>query len=570
MDTQLLNALHPFSFVTDSVGNIKVLGRSLIKIYPDIRQKQSLAEAFKIAQPLPSDPNSPHSLQGELLVLVHPTNSSLRLRGPVVKLQTSPPSYLFSVTPAVSAIEQIQQMNVELRDFPIGDPIFDFLVHLQTQKKAREAAESARQRLEWENQISNLLHKLTLRTQYETDPRQVYRSVLSQICQTLELDIGHAIIPTLEDPSIFESSKIWSFSPNPKLRAFQTQSESIRFSHGQGMIGAVLERRSAVLTMDVKEGEFLTRCSPLSDKEHVLGVAVPVICNNDLRAVMEFYGSRKFPDPNSLRRFFDLLGVHVSNIMMRLESLNREKEHLASLVNASKMATLGEITAGVAHEINNPLHTLSLSAQVVKKMSSRGLLTEAALSKQLAIIESSVERMARIVEELTAFSRDSARDPMTPTSLSDIVSETLDLCHARFANDDIKVYLAPLPPYWTVECRSSQISQVLLNLLNNAHDAILELKEKWIRVECADIGTAHTIRVTDSGGGIPPEVATKIMAPFFTTKPTGRGTGLGLSISSNILTDHGGWLIVDQEASNTSFVITIPKKQEGQLLQQAV
>jgi C4-dicarboxylate-specific signal transduction histidine kinase len=159
---------------------------------------------------------------------------------------------------------------------------------------------------------------------------------------------------------------------------------------------------------------------------------------------------------------------------------------------------------------------------------------------------------------------------MTPTSLSDIVSETLDLCHARFANDDIKVYLAPLPPYWTVECRSSQISQVLLNLLNNAHDAILELKEKWIRVECADIGTAHTIRVTDSGTGIPPEVATKIMAPFFTTKPTGRGTGLGLSISSNILTDHGGWLIVDQEASNTSFVITIPKKQEGQLLQQAV
>jgi signal transduction histidine kinase len=145
------------------------------------------------------------------------------------------------------------------------------------------------------------------------------------------------------------------------------------------MIGAVLERRSAVLTMDVKEGEFLTRCSPLSDKEHVLGVAVPVICNNDLRAVMEFYGSRKFPDPNSLRRFFDLLGVHVSNIMMRLESLNREKEHLASLVNASKMATLGEITAGVAHEINNPLHTLSLSAQVVKKMSSRGLLTEGAL-----------------------------------------------------------------------------------------------------------------------------------------------------------------------------------------------
>ena len=133
MDTQLLNALHPFSFVTNSVGNLKLLGRSLVKLYPDIRQKPSLAEAFNITQPLASDPSSPHSLQGELLVLAHPTNSSLRLRGTVVKLQTSPPSYLFAVTLAVSAIEHIQHMNVELNDFPIADPIFDFLIHLHVE-----------------------------------------------------------------------------------------------------------------------------------------------------------------------------------------------------------------------------------------------------------------------------------------------------------------------------------------------------------------------------------------------------------------------------------------------------
>lgn len=569
MDTQLLNALHPFSFVTDSVGQLILCGRSLLKLYPEIRQKRSLADAFTIAQPNPSDPTAPHSLQGELLVLVHPTNTDLRLRGPVVRLQTSPPTYLFAITPAISAIEQIDSLNVELRDFPIGDPIFDFLLHLQTQKKAREAAEAARQELEWENQVSKLLHKITLTTQYETDSRRVYNSVLTEICHTLGLEVGHVFIPTREDPSVFESSKIWVLPQTACGEAFQNQSDSLRFRPGMGFIGAALQSRSTIIVRDLKQCEIFIRSSPLLNQDGVLGVAVPIICNNDILAVLEFFGHREFHDSSSMRRFFDLLSLHVSNIMTRLESLNREREHLAFLAHASKMATLGEITAGVAHEINNPLHTMSLSAKVLQKMKAQGLLTDGALSRQLGVIEISVDRMARIVEELRAFSRDSTKDPMVPTSLSTIVSETLDLCHARFEHEDIKVYVAPLPPYWTAECRRSQISQVFLNLLNNAHDAISELAEKWIRVECADIGLAYTIRITDSGHGIPPEIAAKIMAPFFTTKPTGRGTGLGLSISSNILTDHGGSLAIDQQAKNTSFVITLPKRQQVPHLQRA-
>jgi C4-dicarboxylate-specific signal transduction histidine kinase len=118
-----------------------------------------------------------------------------------------------------------------------------------------------------------------------------------------------------------------------------------------------------------------------------------------------------------------------------------------------------------------------------------------------------------------------------------------------------------IPASWEVECHPSQISQVLLNLLNNAYDAALAQPDRWIELDARDQGSLVEISVTDSGPGIPRELARKIMDPFFTTKPPGKGTGLGLSISSNIMTDHGGSLSLDQNSPHTRFVMSLPKIQ---------
>lgn len=112
-----------------------------------------------------------------------------------------------------------------------------------------------------------------------------------------------------------------------------------------------------------------------------------------------------------------------------------------------------------------------------------------------------------------------------------------------------------------VECRPTQISQVILNLLNNAHDAIGSLEEKWVMVSVTEIENDIEIRVTDSGSGIPEHVRMKIMEPFFTTKPVGKGTGLGLSVSLGILKAHRGSLVVDTESKNTCFVLRFPRLQ---------
>jgi C4-dicarboxylate-specific signal transduction histidine kinase len=103
---------------------------------------------------------------------------------------------------------------------------------------------------------------------------------------------------------------------------------------------------------------------------------------------------------------------------------------------------------------------------------------------------------------------------------------------------------------------------VLLNLLNNAFDAVCDLPKPWVQVEANAVGNHVEISVTDSGSGIPAEIRNRIMQPFFTTKEAGKGTGLGLSISHGIASEHGGKLYIDEQSPHTRFVLVLPSRQE--------
>ena len=111
-----------------------------------------------------------------------------------------------------------------------------------------------------------------------------------------------------------------------------------------------------------------------------------------------------------------------------------------------------------------------------------------------------------------------------------------------------------------IPCREAQISQVLLNLIANAADAVQDLSERWIRIEVSRNADAVEIAVTDSGGGIPDEIRARVMQPFFTTKPAGQGTGFGLSISRAFAEAHAGTLTIDVASPHTRFVVTLPAR----------
>jgi signal transduction histidine kinase len=113
----------------------------------------------------------------------------------------------------------------------------------------------------------------------------------------------------------------------------------------------------------------------------------------------------------------------------------------------------------------------------------------------------------------------------------------------------------------TLQCRAVEVSQVLVNLLNNAYDAIEGFSQKWIEIKVEESNESVILKVIDCGSGVNPEISDKILKPFFTTKAAGKGTGLGLSISQRIVEAHRGQFTIDTNAKNTTFVVELPKKQ---------
>jgi signal transduction histidine kinase len=129
----------------------------------------------------------------------------------------------------------------------------------------------------------------------------------------------------------------------------------------------------------------------------------------------------------------------------------------------------------------------------------------------------------------------------------------------------VNLIVSSIDPALSISCREVQIAQVLLNLLENAFDAVMEQQgEKWIRIEVAVQAGSVVLSVIDSGPGIPPELKTRIMEPFFTTKEVGKGTGLGLSLSRAIVEEHGGKLELTEEAGHTCFSFRLPLAQKAE------
>ena len=227
-------------------------------------------------------------------------------------------------------------------------------------------------------------------------------------------------------------------------------------------------------------------------------------------------------------------------------------------ITAAKLAALGEMSANVAHEVNNPLAAILLRARRLEMLASRQQLDTAAVLRSAQQIGSTVDRIRRIVDALRFSARQGDGDPFRPEPVRMIVDDTVELCAQRFrmANVDLTVSHGDEEAY--IECRGPQISQVLLNLLSNAFDAVHGQPVRRVQVSVEANEQQVRIAVTDSGGGIPPELAHRIMEPFFTTKDIGHGTGLGLSLSKGIAEAHGGQLQLDGSApGETRFVLTL-------------
>ena len=242
------------------------------------------------------------------------------------------------------------------------------------------------------------------------------------------------------------------------------------------------------------------------------------------------------------------------------ERLRAERElelSRQSSIYSAKMAALGEMSGNIGHEINNPLAAILLRAHRLQRLAVKDKLDTLAVSGTARDIEATVDRIRRIVDALRSFARDAEKDPMRAESVAGIVADTIELCRERFRQHTIELTIDPIAPNIYVECRAVQISQVLLNLLSNAHDAVEGAPQRRVRIAAEADEREVRLSVSDSGPGVPRELRTRIMEPFFTTKEIGKGTGLGLSVSKGIAETHGGRLAHDDASAETRFVLTL-------------
>ena len=262
----------------------------------------------------------------------------------------------------------------------------------------------------------------------------------------------------------------------------------------------------------------------------------------------------------ALKALSRLVGVLLENrkqYSALMEAFNFRKIAEKKLLYSSKMAALGEMSANVAHEINNPTTIILGNVSQIIKYFNLGNIALVEIEKKLSKIDMAAVRIAKIVRGLRTFSRKSEDDQMVKANISSIVSETLDLFQEQFRINNLQ-FSFEIEPDLLIECRPSQISQVLINLLSNASDAIQGLSEKWIKVILKSEKNFIKIIVSDSGEGISEAISNKLMDPFFTTKEVGKGTGLGLSVSLGIAQEHCGILFLDQASKNTTFIVELP------------
>jgi PAS domain S-box-containing protein len=237
----------------------------------------------------------------------------------------------------------------------------------------------------------------------------------------------------------------------------------------------------------------------------------------------------------------------------------------AMAAHASRLAAVGEMAGGIAHEINNPLAIVSGRAQQLEALlSENGWLNEQVI-KILDSLQSTTKRMGYIIHGLLTFARDKGENqPFESVSVTKLLDDLQSLCRERFRNHGISLQVADIPAEWLVDCRPVQIVQILMNLLNNAHDAVWKKDSidasGSVSLRVLSIDQGYAFEVEDSGNGVPPHAVNRIFQPFFTTKAVGQGTGLGLSVSRSIAKAHRGRLEL-KSTKPSVFLLWIPQKQ---------
>jgi C4-dicarboxylate-specific signal transduction histidine kinase len=494
LDRTAIELLYPFFVCLNPQGQVTAYGRSALKCFQNLKEGTHYHEIFAVVAPRTLKDHFDANLIHNKIVNIKSITTQMSFTGQAIRLDQTNDVFL-AITPVLQDTDALGRYQLSYSDFPTYSPVFDFLILTQAERFARKEQTKALNAMEEQHSFA----KLNLEIANFCSRCSEIADALDFVNFTLQKSLGWLV----------RSEEIETVTDEPDM---------------------IIADRSIIL--------------PLSVDTH-------------LRYRLHIESDQEIQNSETLKIFLSSLRFTLENMITRMDQYASIQEAQAMRVNSLKLVTLGEMAAGIAHELNNPLAVIQGLAWITTTKLKANDLSNEKIEENMGKIIRMTERSSKIINGLRVFARDTSEDPMEKIELSTVIEETMELCRTRIINRGIRLDIEADGKYHSWG-RPIQISQVILNLLNNATDAIEGASDPWIRVSIRGVNDQWEVSVTDSGKGIPTEIVEKIMSPFFTTKPPGKGTGLGLSIASGILKSHGGEFWYDTAATNTTFRFTLP------------
>jgi PAS domain S-box-containing protein len=368
--------------------------------------------------------------------------------------------------------------------------------------------------------------------------------------------ISSPVALAIENASLYQQASVRAV----ELERLKDYSENIIESLTVGV--AVLDQKGEVIGWNRVLEEIFAR-----SKGHVLGRRLQEILGpknflalfpSDTQQDFRLLGEISLELPGGEKRIFDIAKTPLFDNQMVpygtiivFEDITDKIRLQQQLVTSEKLASIGLLSAGVAHEINTPLTGISSYIQMLQKR-----LTDTHYTQILEKIEVQTERVSRIIKNLLNFAHNPAESAFHKVSIADSLQEIISLIEYKLKAMNIKLEmdLGAVKPIWG---QGERLQQVFINIILNAIDAMP--KGGILRIQAVQEGRDVIVKIADTGTGIQPQHLAHIFDPFFTTKGIGKGTGLGLSISYAIIKEHEGHLQVESEVGKgTCFTILIP------------
>lgn len=447
-----------------------------------------------------------------------------------------------------------------------GTPIqFISVSHdITAKQEAEDSLVKTMKQIEFENKIWRVIDRVQTNLLILKDEGDMLSILLQIVCEDLNWDYGQVyqreVLPDGSEGMVHQ----YSYAVNRmKQEALESSVSGKVLRLGEDLPGLTWIRKAPYWLEPLETREPSARTFSDNGVSFESGLCIPIMVNEELYGTIELLSIEHRQIDPTVSRAMVVISSYFGKVLERDLREKKEKEYRDQLALSAKMSTLGEMASGIAHEINNPLTIISGYAQTgVRILNDTDSLDKQQLVRTFERIIATAQRIGKIVKGLRAFARDGSADDFVSTTVRSIIDDSLSICELKVKAANVELRIKPFDENLSIDCRAVQISQILINLINNGVDAIEKLEQKWIEIKIVDHEEVVEFVVSDAGKGIPEAIAQKIMQPFFTTKGAGKGTGLGLSITRGIAESHSGHFGILTDAANTTFYLRLPKKQK--------